>query len=81
MRNFVINASAFVQVKAWNVREGLIRRRSVLGVQVTTESLGWIVGSVFFVGLMVLWATGPGKTWMNGIFGGATNIQVQSISG
>lgn len=53
----------------------LAKRRSVAGVEVTGETIGWLIAAIVLVGAGVIFASGAGTNWMHQIFGQVTSIQ------
>ena len=57
----------------------LAKRRQVAGVEVTGETIGWLIAAVVLVGAGVIFASGQGTTWMHQIFGNVTSIQPTNV--
>lgn len=57
----------------------LARRSSTSGVQVTAESIGWLLAALFFIALILLFVVGPGKTWVNGNLNSVTSTDSTTL--
>ena len=57
----------------------LATRRDIAGVEVTGETIGWLIAAIILVGAGVIFASGAGTTWMHQIFGNVTSIQPTGV--
>lgn len=62
-------------------KRAVARRRSPAGIQVTTDSIGWIIAVVLMISVAVYFAAGAGTTWMNNNFHHVTSIQPTNTPG
>ena len=54
------------------------RWQTVAGVEVTGETIGWLIAAIILVILGVAFAIGPGTKWVNGILDTVTQISTSS---
>lgn len=62
-------------IKLWVVTSTRARL-STSGVGTTVEAIGFLIVAVILVLVAVIFASGSGTQWMNGIFGHVTSIGV-----
>ena len=54
------------------------RWQTETGVEVTGETIGWLIAAIILVIIGVGFALGPGSAWVNGILGTVTHISTSS---
>jgi hypothetical protein len=54
---------------------GRVRWQTVVGVEVTGETIGWLIAAIILVLLGVGFALGPGTTWVNSQLDTLTTIK------
>ena len=54
------------------------RWQTVDGVEVTGETIGWLIAAIILVIIGVGFALGPGSKWVNGILDTVTHISTSS---
>ena len=54
------------------------RWQTEAGVEVTGETIGWLIAAIILVIIGVGFALGPGSTWVNGILDTVTHISTSS---
>ena len=59
--------------------QALASRRDIAGVEVTGETIGWLIAAIVLVGAGVIFASGAGTTWMHQIFGNVTSIRPTGV--
>ena len=55
-----------------------LRWQTEAGVEVTGETIGWLIAAIILVIIGVGFALGPGSAWVNGILGTVTHISTSS---
>ena len=63
-----------IQTLKMRLSQALATRRDIAGVEVTGETIGWLIAAIVLVGAGVIFASGAGTNWMHQIFGNVTSI-------
>lgn len=56
------------------LHNGYRRRLSQAGVSSTVQEIGWLLLALILVAVVIIWATGAGKAWLNNGLGTASNV-------
>ncbi len=56
------------------LHNGYRRRLSEAGVSSTVQEIGWLLLALILVAVIIIWASGAGKQWLNNGLGTASSV-------
>jgi hypothetical protein len=71
-----------LQLAVWVTVQKVVQRDRLvanLGESTSVSHAGWLVVALLLVVVFLIFALGPGQTWLKGLTSGITNIQPPTI--